>query len=437
MDGTPRDLPESDRPFDCSRLPASECAEQFVAEVVAELRRLEARQRARRLLDEQRHAAAVTALVLDLLHRQMTLPGGWIAVSLDKAQYRPDTRKAPFLTEAFPQLVSFMAKCGLVDIRKGEQGAFGTGKRTTIRAGKWLLERMEALEVFLRDIKREAQLCADVLVLRSAKVRGQKKNLTVPATTMAERLRSEVAALNDWLARADLWWAGDEAEDRVDLGDRMLRRIFNNGSLELGGRLYGGFWQRVKSELRLDNIRFGDHPAVSLDFGQMAIRSAYFIVGAAPPHGDLYEVPGLERYRHGVKQVLNALLAADQMPQRFPVGTRGDIPKQYSFRSVLVAIERHHNPIRPLFGTGMSLRFMYLESCILVQILLRLRDLDVAALPIHDCLLVSQEDRVIAREVMTTTFKEILGSEPPIGEDFPGSLFTPKGTLAVPLKKGA
>jgi hypothetical protein len=148
-------------------------------------------------------------------------------------------------------------------------------------------------------------------------------------------------------------------------------------------------------------------------------------------------VPGLERYRYGVKQVLNALLAADQMPQRFPVGTRGDIPKQHSFRSVLVAIENHHGPITPLFGTGRSLRLMYLESCILVAILLRLRDLGVVALPIHDCLLVSQEDRVIAREVMTTTFKEMLGSEPPIGEDFSGSLFTPKGALAVPLKKGA
>lgn len=206
--------------------------------------------------------------------------------------------------------------------------------------------------------------------------------------------------------------------------------------MDLGGRLYGGFWQGLKSESRLENICFEDDHAVALDFGQMAIRSAYSEVGATPPDGDLYEVAGLERYRYGIKLVLNALLSAQQMPQRFPVGTRGNIPRHVSFKDVLEAVEARHGPITSLFGTGVSLRLMYLESEVLVAILLRLRDLGVVALPIHDCLLVGEKHRDITRKTMEATFKELLGSEPTIDEAISEALYTPTVAPAAPHKKG-
>jgi len=423
---------ERDRRFNCARLPASETARLYVHEVLGEISRLECRRRGRKAADLERHVAGVTALSLDLIHREMTKERGWIAVSLDKAEYTPKTRKAPFLTESFVQLVRLMHTSGLIELRKGEQGAFGTGRRTTVRAGKWLLDRMEACEVFLGDISIDPALSGDNLVLRAAKVRGRSRDLKVPETEPMARRRAEMTLINSWLADAEITWAWHEEDFKVDLGDRFLRRIFN-GSPDLGGRLYGGFWQGLKNVARLDSILFGDDRAVSLDFGQMAVRSAYSEVGVPPPDGDLYEVPGLERYRYGVKRVLNALLAAPQLPQRFPAGSRGDIPKHVSFNFVLDAIKSKHAPIVPLFGTGVSLRLMYLESEVLVAILLRLRELGTVALPIHDCLLVGESNRTIAKETMETVFKGMLGSTPTIDETMGSGTYTPyAGGLSTP-----
>jgi hypothetical protein len=67
-----------------------------------------------------------------------------------------------------------------------------------------------------------------------------------------------------------------------------------------GGRLYGGFWQNLKTERRR-NIRINGEPVAVLDYGSMFTRLAYAEVGAVPPEGDLYVIPGLEGYRSGVK----------------------------------------------------------------------------------------------------------------------------------------
>ncbi len=80
------------------------------------------------------------------------------------------------------------------------------------------------------------------------------------ATT--EAMRAEVIKINEGLIAANITFDpgngvinGQEApEDGIALGDRTLKRIFKNGRWDHGGRLYGGFWQKLKRELR-DGIR--------------------------------------------------------------------------------------------------------------------------------------------------------------------------------------
>ena len=58
-----------------------------------------------------------------------------------------------------------------------------------------------------------------------------------------------------------------------------------------GGRLYGGFWQNLKS-CRREHIRIEGEPITVLDYGSMFTRLAYYEVGTVPPEGDLYAIPG-------------------------------------------------------------------------------------------------------------------------------------------------
>lgn len=52
---------------------------------------------------------------------------------------------------------------------------------------------------------------------------------------------------------------------------------------------------------------------------------------------------------------------------------------------------------------------MYQESEILVRVLLTLIDREVAALPIHDCILVPRSAAPLTKEVMEQTFLEVVG----------------------------
>lgn len=437
MDGTPRDTQPKDSPFDPAKTPASEAMGQLVTEVLARLAAVETRLRRRQAPAQLIHDAAVTALVCDLVHRTLSEPEGWLTVELSKAELSPKTRRAPFMTEQFCDLVKALAspEVAVVELRLGHWTPAG-GLRSTIRASSWLQQRTNEMALFYADIGRSAALLGDPLVLRSAKVNGEAEDLPVPDTALAHQLRAEMVEINDWLSRADIGWAGCEVTDGVDLGERHLQRIFNDGSLERGGRLFHGFWQGLKKEGRKELLRINGLPVASVDFAQMSVRLAYAQVGAQPPEGDLYRVYGVGGSREGVKKVMNALLASDKLPKRMPQGTRTLFPAQVSIADVIEALSRRHPELLPLFGTSQALIHQNIESRVIVRALLRLKELGIVALPIHDCLLVSAEDVYVTEQILESTFEEVTGVRGKVEVDLPLSVLT-KGSSGAPLKEGA
>lgn len=406
MDGSVAAPNVKDRLFDPSKRPQGVPATQLVSAVLDRLEMVERRVRRRRAADQQRHEGAVTALVCDLAHRDLLRPGGWLAVEMSNRDLSPSRRRAPFLTEQFAGLVRLLAspQAGVIELQEGTYSPFG-GRRTTVRAARWLREQIDVLEVSLADIGRDLSLMDDPLVLRSAKVRGKAKTLPLEDTEEIRQLRTEMHEINAWLASADVDWVGDPDEAAVDPGDRYLVRIFNNGSLTLGGRLFGGFWQNLRSEARLRQVRIDGHPVASVDFAQMGVRLAYSMTGSPLPTGDLYAIPGLGRSsREGVKKILGALLAADDLPKRLPAGTRKYFPRHLKIGQIVDAVCAFHAPIRHLFGNGLALQLMFEESRVLLAVLRALRDLGVVALPIHDCVLVRRDHASMAKTIMEEAF---------------------------------
>ncbi|WP_139350767.1 hypothetical protein [Rhodanobacter sp. C01] len=155
---------------------------------------------------------------------------------------------------------------------------------------------------------------------------------------------------------------------------------------------------------------------------------AYAEVGAELPKGDLYAVWGLELYRGETKQIINALLCSDSLHTRFPQNTRGAMPKSWKFERPYSLIARYHAPLVPLFGSASGLRFMHDESEILIRVLLRLKAMGIRALPIHDCVLIANNEREVdaAKTVMEQAFEEVTGVpgivevEGEVGRPLPG-----------------
>jgi hypothetical protein len=82
-----------------------------------------------------------------------------------------------------------------------------------------------------------------------------------------------------------------------------------------------------------------------------------------------------------------------------------DEKKQYN-ETHKQEIKEFHKPIAHLFGGQYGMKFMFLESEILIDVLLELNSKGIVALPIHDCILVKESAQIVAKGVMLRVFKQ-------------------------------
>jgi hypothetical protein len=184
--------------------------------------------------------------------------------------------------------------------------------------------------------------------------------------------------------------------------------------------LVGAFWIDLKPERRLQGLRINGERVVALDYGQIATRILYGMAQAPVPEGDLYQVarfgsadstdPPLCFPRDGVKLMLNAMIYASESLSRFPKDTRKYFRKD-RLVDVLERIMEHHSPIKDLFFRRIGLRAMWIESQIMVEVLLRCMDRSVVGLPVHDALIVQQSAYETARDLMLDAFRKHAGTE--------------------------
>ena len=186
------------------------------------------------------------------------------------------------------------------------------GRRSTLTAGPRLIARIEQHDLSFEDLGRSD--AEEIIVLKAAKghPNDEPRYIDYEDTETTNAYRSDLRAINRWLDEADIEFITSVDGAEVDTTARRLRRVFNNGSFEEGGRLWGGFWMNLSKTARRNDLYIDGEAIAELDYGQMALRLLYGHVGAELPEGDLYAVPGLESYREGVKKVINSALYADK-----------------------------------------------------------------------------------------------------------------------------
>ncbi len=413
------DVAQRDAWFDPWRRPGSSKAKEIVADVQRQMENYETyfalRKRRRRPADQEIFQESVAAVVCNLVYRELTVPGGNLAVSLSNQLLgRAGRYGSPVMSKVFPDLLERMSspEMAWLKLKKGQLGYFRTGRVTTIKAAGRLLQRMNDFGIQFEDLKR---INGDEVIIlkRSKDDAGHSGDYLEYAETVRTRAyRQEVQRINEWLERADIDFDEIAAPDKnVDPSERRLRRYFNNGSFEEGGRLFGGFWQSLKKQERHEGIQIGSEKVVTLDYAQMAPRILYGMVGQQPPETDCYRIPGLEFHRDGVKKLFAAAMFSDSTLSRAPQGTRRLLPNGMSVGHMVNLIKAHHRPIAHLLFTGIGFQEMYRESEILVDALIALIDQCVVALPIHDALVVPSSNLALVRDTMLNVFRENTGVE--------------------------
>jgi hypothetical protein len=225
-------------------------------------------------------------------------------------------------------------------------------------------------------------------------------------------IQEQINQINAFIRQQDIRYIGDRPE--IDEERLTIYRVFNNGTLDEGGRLYGGFWQQLSGEERDDEILINGEHVVGPDYGQMAVSILYALEGVTVPQKDAYKLEGWEDYRDGVKTYINKLLHDDT---GIPKAKKSDFIgcKHKKVETITEALRKdvfeQHKAIAHHFNGSSSGRLFFEESNLLVHVLLELQNKGICALPVHDSLYVAKENLDETIKTMKTAFKDLLGGD--------------------------
>jgi len=384
------------------------------------------RKRARRPADQVTYERIVEAILCDLCGVELEPNNDSIHLPLSKKTLGAKSRyKGTALGKTLPAILDVMSapEMDFVVLEKGHSTfkivdddlkvAFAGGQQSILRAGPKLLSRMERFGITRDDLGPAPE--EELLVLRSPKRHSntiaEYQEYEDDEATLT--LRQQMTDLNAWLSTADITCSLPQ----VDQAQRRLRRIFNNSDFAQGGRLYGGFWQAMSSDERQEHILIEGDWCVELDYGQMSLAILYGIARKSPPEGDLYDLSaeGIPTdYRKGVKKVIQALINSSKVPTKMPKGVRKLIPSRYSIKDILEAVVRKHPAIYPQMTSGIGMQLFRKESDILVDVLITLQAKGIVALPVHDAVVVRDDNSDKAKAVMKDIFRAHTGITPDV-----------------------
>lgn len=270
------------------------------------------------------------------------------------------------------------------------------------------------------DFKHSPETLDWADTLRAINTFYRQQEIAGPAS--AAEQAEWVAALNEDLEREGAAYRHPEMF-RTD-----IYRVFNNGdpinpAFDQGGRLFGGKWMNMSSELRKE-IRINGRETVELDYGECHPRMLYHQRGI-DPNGDLYaldEIAAYEAatgartgtYRPYVKWLMQLLINGKGRPDA--VERPEDIvsPPEIPRVRVIGFLEAKHQPIRDAFHTGIGIRLMRLESDIALEIVTAAMEEGWTALPIHDSFMAPVEYRQRLEALMISSYQRRLGYPPRI-----------------------
>ena len=395
-----------------SRLLVTEVIEKFFqVEVKKNLRR-----RKRKPEDHKRFLKAIEAIICDLIHNHLSDQRSGIAISRSNrvlsrtSRYKNEAVNGtiPYLLDVLelPELQMLEQVVGCINYFYPEKNG---NLRTVVKAGKHLVHLIQKYHVELEDLGLSDGEETIILKREKNDLWDHGGTLEYEDNELTNLYRNKMNLINQWIRNADLNYMVPFHEKDIhnyDLDSRLLKRYFTRGSFKSGGRLFGGFWQQMKKVHR-ENLLINGDEIVSLDYSQMSPKILYGYCGLVPELEDCYLIEGYEHCRKGIKKVFNAMTFSNEPMTRFPKGINSLFPVKTRFKDVSDAIEKEHFRIAHMFYTGIGHYLQFMESQILVEVLLKLIDNGITALPVHDAVFVGWTHVYKSTQVMEQVFLDM------------------------------
>lgn len=228
-------------------------------------------------------------------------------------------------------------------------------------------------------------------------------------------LRGDMLRINTYLNGSGFRFDGEQ-QGPVSLRRMFLLRSMTDAhAFTLSGRLFGGWWQELKSDRR-HLITIGEEPIADLDFQGAFCQLMYIHLTGKPFPGDPYAIEGLEGHRGGSKLAMLSLLSRRGDLRRLSPDLKAELPEGWTARGLFDAFTRHHPALKDVIGKDLGVELMATESRVMVDLLLRLEAQGIAAMPLHDGVQCAVSARGKVAEAMQEVSERLLGVALPVAE---------------------
>lgn len=348
---------------------------------------------------------AMASIVFDAALTARADPGRRISYSRRKAFYAAAGRYhgTGYGYDSVVQAIDALVEAGLLVEHDKVKGGHATGWQSSFRPADRLADAvLPKAERYVGELIRLKDMDGRLVAYRDTErtVRGRRFLETVNERIAAADIRLDApgAVLDGHVLR----FGGHAVYPDM----RTLYRVFNGG-WTLGGRMYGGWWQQVRSDDR-QHFTIDGGATCEEDYQQLHPRLLYAMAGRRLD-GDAYTLDGWERKlcKRAFNIVVNAETYHAAKGALLP-HVDGD-EKQAA--ALIREMKRRHAPVARDFHSGIGIRLQYLDSEMAKAILSELTvKKGIVVLPIHDGFLVREEHRQDLLEAMERAFSRLVAA---------------------------
>lgn len=196
--------------------------------------------------------------------------------------------------------------------------------------------------------------------------------------------------------------------------DQLYRQFVDNE--RSGGRVFGHFAQSVPKALRPYLTIDGEH-VFEYDYQGMQVAVGYDLIGQEAPYGDPYDIPGYGPSKRGIfKACFTSAAGADAentshnlmaVFSHAVMKQTGTFLQPGEAENMAMAFWEYHAPLKQLAGTQAWRELQRRESEIILEVLRRLEEQGIPAIPIHDAALVPLSHQQSLRRAMIGATRDL------------------------------
>jgi hypothetical protein len=370
----------------------------------------------------------IKVVLLDLYRAWCEDPELKIAYSRNRNDYEARSRyNALHISKLTIEVVDRLTKAGLVQTAKGyKDRETGVGRLSRMWPTGTLIEMFKVARFGPFDIGDHQG--REPIILRD----NDGKNTSYEDSDETRRMRSVLRDYNSLLrstfidipALSEPFIEVSGGRLYVTQRDKFVRRIFNRGSFEKGGRFSGGWWQNCPKAWR-NKIFINDAATSEIDYSGLHIVLLYAKEGIdywTTIRSDPYELekPDFLESSEGSRSVAKALMlmalnAANEKQayrafrSEAVAGTAEKRLTDKQLGSLLEKMREKHSPIAGYLAADAGIDLMNEDARITEKIIQSFTERSVPILTIHDSYIVPCGEENALEVAMEASFKEVTG----------------------------